>query len=293
MALLSETRLQPAEVAARIAEHYAADDSHGYSQPNRYGYGSETVDLGDGTLVTIPCGDVDCSKLAINCYDCQDISTGGATYTLDMWELLGTGNFVEVPVYDRKRGDILNTTANRHAAVYVGDGMLVEAYMSESGGISGQEGDQTGWEVRLTDYYDDDWTACYRCTVRRDVSGWVQHENGKWWYAHEDGSYAKDGWEHINGEWYHFDSEGWMTTGWVRDEGHWFFCDLDSGAMRTGWVLDDGKWYYLSPRTGDPRGAMYQDRFAEINGKWYAFDRNGAMYASTRIEVPDTGAIKI
>jgi len=294
MALLSKTRLQPPEVAARLAEHYAEHDAHGYSQPGRHGDGtSETVNLGDNTLVTIAGGDRDCSSLSISCYADQDISTGGASYTLDMWELTLTGNFMQVPVSERQRGDILNTTTNRHAAVYLGGDMLAEAYMSETSGTDGAQGDQTGWEVRITDYYDDNWTACYRCTVTRDVTGWVQHQNGKWWYRHEDGSFTRSGWEYINGEWYHFDSDGWMSTGWVRDEGHWYYCDRESGAMRTGWVLDDGRWYYLSPRSGDPRGAMYQDRFAEIGGSWYYFGHDGAMYTATTLEVATNGTIRV
>lgn len=294
MALLTKTRLQPAEVAARLAEHYGADDSHGYSQPGRHGYGSETVDLGDDTVVTIPEGDVDCSALSVNCYACQDINTGGASYTLDMWELLETGNFVQVPVSDRRRGDILNTTTRRHAAVYLGDGLLAEAYCSETGGIDGAEGDQTGWEVRVTDYYNDDWTACYRCTVKRDVTGWIKHENGKWWYRHSDGSFTRNGWEYVNGEWYHFDADGWMTTGWVMDEGLWFYCDKESGAMRTGWVLDEGKWYYLNTQSGTtPRGAMYRNRFAEINDAWYCFGNDGAMRTATTLKVENDGTIRI
>ncbi len=291
MALLSSTRLQPAEVAARLAEHYAQHEAHGYSQPGRHGDGtSETVNLGDNTLVSIAGGDRDCSSLSISCYADQDISTGGASYTLDMWELTLTGNFVQVPVSERQRGDILNTTTNRHAAVYLGDGMLAEAYMSETGGTGGAQGDQTGWEVRVTDYYDDDWTACYRCVVRRDVTGWIKDDaTGRWWYRHEDGSYTTNGWEYINGEWYRFDAGGWMVTGWVFDEGHWFFCDLDSGAMRTGWLWDDGHWYWLATETGSPRGAMAASTCVCVGGSWYAFDSLGHMLRQVSTE--ESGAL--
>lgn len=34
-----------------------------------------------------------------------------------------------------------------------------------------------------------------------------------WWYQNDDGSYAKDGWAHIDNVWYWFDEAGYMETG--------------------------------------------------------------------------------
>ena len=34
-----------------------------------------------------------------------------------------------------------------------------------------------------------------------------------WWYTHEDGGYAVNQWEQVQGSWYHFDGSGYMQTG--------------------------------------------------------------------------------
>lgn len=157
MALVGETTLQPSEVAAQIAEHYCNHDNHGYSQPNRYGNGTETIILSDGSRVTIQTGDIDCSWLSVTCYKYQDINTGDATYTGNMSSLLDTGNFIAIPIADRQRGDILNSTIAGHAAVYLGNGYLAEAHHGDyAGGLSGRTGDQDGTEVRIVPYYDDE-----------------------------------------------------------------------------------------------------------------------------------------
>lgn len=296
MSLKTKTQLQPSEVAARFAEFVAGDNAHhGYSQPGRWGDGGiQTADLGDNTILTLHDGDFDCTSLSIGSYMYQDINTGEATYSLDMYKLLDTGNFIRVPVSERRRGDILVTTARRHAAIYLGDDMIAEAHASEYGTIDGQTGDQTGEEIRVISYwndYYDDWSACYRCTVTRNVTGWIfNDEVKKWWYKHEDGSYTTNDWEYINGNWYHFDAEGWMSTGWVLDNRKWFYCDLDSGAMRTGWLKYKNDWYWLYPDTGKPRGATAASSCVYINGKWYAFDSTGKMLNT--IQVNQDGSIK-
>lgn len=90
--------------------------------------------------------------------------------------------------------------------------------------------------------------------------------DGKWWFAHHDGSYTKNGWELINDKWYAFDSEGWMRTGWHLAKGKWYYLDPESGSMATGWQLINGAWYYLDPNSG----AM-QTGWQLIEDTWYYF----------------------
>ena len=103
------------------------------------------------------------------------------------------------------------------------------------------------------------------------ISGtWIQENNGKWWYRHDDGTYTCNGWEEINSKWYYFDAEGWMVTGWIEVDGHWYYTD-QWGAMCTGWIEVDGHWYYM-----DQWGAMCTG-WIEVDGHWYYMVQWGAM----------------
>lgn len=163
-----------AEKAAQIMEHLCSHNAHGYSQPNRAGVGTgggkgETITLSDGSTVQISIGDRDCSSAAIECYAAQGIDCGGAYYTGDMVQkMVATGNFKKLPRSEWRnslRGDLL-VKQGVHVAMALGGGKLGEAAISETGGIHGQVGDQTGREIRVTNLYDDGWDCVLRCTVK-------------------------------------------------------------------------------------------------------------------------------
>lgn len=84
---------------------------------------------------------------------------------------------------------------------------------------------------------------------------WKQDQVG-WWYQNEDGSYAKDGWAHIDNVWYWFDEAGYMETGWISDNGNYYYL-VESGGMaaNTDLVIDG-----LHYRFGSD-GAMLDDWF--------------------------------
>ncbi len=105
-------------------------------------------------------------------------------------------------------------------------------------------------------------------TTSKFIKLW-KSSNGKWWYDHGDGTYAK-GWEEIDGVWYYFDANGWMQTGWEKIGSKWYYLN-SSGAMQTGWLKLSGLWYYL-----DDNGVM-QTGLKEISGVWYFFNSSGAM----------------
>lgn len=146
------------ERAAQVMEHLCTHASHGYSQYSRQGDGgTETVTLSDGTTVTVATGDRDCSSAVIDAWSkAVPGCTGGATYTGNMrsnfvksglfeWHPWGDG-------YTAKRGDVyLNET--HHTAMCLGNGKLGEFSISETGGIDGAEGDQTGWESHICNFY--------------------------------------------------------------------------------------------------------------------------------------------
>lgn len=124
----------------------AADDSHGYDQAYRWGER----------------GDYDCSSLTISALRAAGIDTLWATYTGNMRSALTQTGFYCRGFDNLKRGDILlNDTY--HVAVYIGNGMLVQASGNEWGGaVGGEPGDQTGYEIWSCSYYDYPWDTVLR-----------------------------------------------------------------------------------------------------------------------------------
>jgi len=155
-----------AERIAQIAEHFASDDRHGYSQPNRGTGGTEAVELSDGSKVTISDSDVDCSEMVRQCVDAA--MTGGIKSPISyMWtgsqdaQLLEVG-FVRIP-FDAsivRRGDVLWVTG--HTGVALGNDLQADAHGDEYGGITGpRRGDQTTHEVEVRSLRST-WACIYR-----------------------------------------------------------------------------------------------------------------------------------
>ena len=109
----------------------------------------------------------------------------------------------------------------------------------------------------------------YSETVIDLVTGWLQTEDGYWYYL-DDNHDITTGWVQVNGKWYYMNSSGAMQTGWIQANGKWYYMN-GSGAMQTGWVQANGKWYYMSSS-----GAM-QTGWVQVNGKWYCMSSSGAM----------------
>ncbi|PGV54490.1 hypothetical protein COD94_29485 [Bacillus cereus] len=108
-------------------------------------------------------------------------------------------------------------------------------------------------------------------TQATQQSGWVQEENGKWFF-YENGA-KKTGWLALEGKWYYLDPNagGAMKVGWAQVEGKWFYLNPnEGGAMKTGWEKVEGKWYYLDPTTD---GSM-KTGWVQIEGKWYYLNPN-------------------
>lgn len=153
------------EAAARLMEHLCTDSAHGYSQPARDGSGSEDVNLGDGVHVTIKGGDRDCSSAIISVLKAVGINTYGATYTGNMRGQLTRGGqfYVSNNIASAERGDIYLNDSH-HTAMCLGGGKLGEFSISETGGVSGRQGDQTGWESHIRRYYR--YSKGWNCVLR-------------------------------------------------------------------------------------------------------------------------------
>lgn len=137
-----------AHAASEWMKQIAEDDSHGYDQQYRWGER----------------GDYDCSALVITAYDTVKpelaLKANGATYTGDMMPVMIRRGFQNVSSEINfatgsglREGDVLLNTAH-HAAMYVGDGQMVESRINEKNTVTGgQVGDQTHHELHIRQYY--------------------------------------------------------------------------------------------------------------------------------------------
>ena len=140
------------EQALQWAITIANDDSHGYSQSNRWGN-----------------PDYDCSSFVISALKAAGFDVGGATYTQNMRSELTTRGFTWIPwsqigsAANLRRGDILlnnsSITSRQHTEFYLGNNQNVGAH-----GPKGYPapGDQTGNEISVSGYYDHPWTGVLR-----------------------------------------------------------------------------------------------------------------------------------
>ena len=142
------------EWAVRWCLAIANDDSHGYSQYNRWG------------------PDYDCSSLIITAYNKAGIpvKAAGATATYDMVAPFKKCGFQIVQNWNKNtgagliRGDVVLNIQN-HVELYLGNGRLVKASQDENGGIAGnQQGDRKGNEITTSGYYNYPWDMALRYT---------------------------------------------------------------------------------------------------------------------------------
>lgn len=134
------------EKAVRFMIDIAQDNSHGYDQNQRWGES----------------GDYDCSSLTIIAFEKAGFpakSKYGATYTGNMKQAFLNCGFKDVRnvvnLYTGAgliRGDILLNEVH-HVAVYIGNGLIVQASINELGrATGGRPGDQSGYEINISKY---------------------------------------------------------------------------------------------------------------------------------------------
>lgn len=146
------------EKATEWMINLANDDSHGYSQANRWG------------------PDYDCSSAIITAWQQAGVpvKVNGATYTGNMRAAFLIAGFKDVtPSVNLAtgsgliRGDVLlNYTS--HTAMYIGDGKIVHARSSEGNNIPG---DQNGQEIRIQPYFNFPWDCVLRYPETIDDNG--------------------------------------------------------------------------------------------------------------------------
>ena len=146
-----------AEKALKWMLNLAADQSHGYSQANRWG------------------PDYDCSSAIITAYQVAGVpvKTKGATYTGNMKSVFLKCGFIDVTntvnlstCAEMQKGDVLLNEVH-HTAMYSGSKKMVHARGQSFG--SPATGDQ-GAEIAITDYYNYPWNCVLRYTGGETVS---------------------------------------------------------------------------------------------------------------------------
>ena len=70
------------------------------------------------------------------------------------------------------------------------------------------------------------------------------------------------------------DLDGIMQTGWVKDDGNWYYMDLETGALFTGWHEISGKWYYFHEEGDGFKGTLMVNCETPDG---YTVDVNGAL----------------
>ena len=142
------------ESATQWAIQIANDQSHGYSQSNRWGN-----------------PDYDCSSLVLSAYKRAGVDVGQATYTGNMRSELLKHGFTDVTASinlasgaNLQRGDILLyhlSGTQGHTALYAGNKQIVHARGQSYG--SSAPGDQ-GSEIAVTPYSRSRWATVLRYT---------------------------------------------------------------------------------------------------------------------------------
>lgn len=171
-----------ANVAAQIMEHLCTCSLHGYSQPGRHGTSGHCSVKTDAGTVKVAKGDRDCSSAVCEAWE---LALAGTPYdglitrynwTGGMREMfVGSGLFSWKPMsFDAQRGDIYLDEENHTAMCIRNDStadLLGEFSISETGGIDGEPGDQTGRESWIHDYYSGSWDGILHYNGKADTGG--------------------------------------------------------------------------------------------------------------------------
>jgi GH25 family lysozyme M1 (1,4-beta-N-acetylmuramidase) len=171
-----------ANVAAQIMEHLCTCSLHGYSQPGRHGTSGHCSVKTDAGTVKVTKGDRDCSSAVCEAWE---LALAGTPYdglitrynwTGGMREMfVGSGLFSWKPMsFNALRGDIYLDEQNHTAMCIRNDGsadLLGEFSISETGGIDGEPGDQTGRESWVHDYYSGSWDGILHYNGKADTGG--------------------------------------------------------------------------------------------------------------------------
>lgn len=84
--------------------------------------------------------------------------------------------------------------------------------------------------------YEDIWSSY------DNMEGTWQLDDDRWWFMLTDGDWLFGSIFKINDKFYSFDDDGYMRTGWVEDDDHWYYFADPDGYMYINATTPDGRW---------------------------------------------------
>lgn len=109
--------------------------------------------------------------------------------------------------------------------------------------------------------------------------GWIYDDNySSWFYIQQDGTYAENGWQTIDGKDYHFKSGGYLSTERWIDR---FYVAKSGAKLKSEWLFDKNynSWFYLKAD-----GTYAEKGWETIKGKDYHFKSGGYLSTETWID---------
>ena len=108
---------------------------------------------------------------------------------------------------------------------------------------------------------------------------WIYDDNySSWFYLQQDGTYAENGWQTIDGKDYHFKFGGYLSTErWIGR----FYVAKSGAKLKSEWLFDKNynSWFYLKAD-----GTYAEKGWQTIKGKDYHFKLGGYLSTETWID---------
>lgn len=163
-----------------------------------------------------------------------------------------------------------------HVAMYVGDGMVVEAANTRLGVVYRKRDlNGRGTVVAYCDpcikggWYKESGNWSFYQSGIKLKNRWLNESQG-WCWLDANGNRAINKWVKINNSWYRFNNSGYMMKScWVKDSTGWCWLGSDGKVTKSKWIKNGGYWYYLNADGHMVTGNQ------TIGGKQYRFDASG------------------